>query len=87
MKKSIFSIIVIASIAFTGCSKNDDNKQENSKKTCVTCESYDVGGGNAMPKQEICKAEDGTAIVNGIKAPSFNYEEYVNTNKKYTTCK
>jgi hypothetical protein len=59
MKKLVFSLMVVACIAFTGCSKDDDDKNK-----CATC-SIDFLGTALVT--EACDNGDGTVTltVNG----------------------
>ena len=89
MKKIILSIAMIATIAFTGCSDNDETD-----KKCLSCEFSGLGVETPI-KTQYCDNGDGTMTitVKGIQTVTddipegSSFEEIIEAAKKQgTTC-
>lgn len=85
MKKLILSALLLAGMTFVACSSDDDNNETFAEGDCVFCEATE-NNGIIIEAETVCKSEDGKAIVNGEEF-NTSFEEYVRTNRMFTTCK
>ncbi len=72
---------VISSVSVLACSSDEG---ETKRGDCSSCEPYEAQG-QIFPAVEVCKSSTGSSIVGGVDL-LVNYDAYVDSLEKVTTC-
>lgn len=77
---------MLVSIVFISCGSDDDD--DNSENDCQTCAAFEFevnGETQINPAQEVCRDENGNALVNGSPG-TLSFEDYIEGAELFTEC-